>query len=212
MLVSHVLVPPAMEAILSSPEQPRAGLPGRRPRLHGHGLRGVRADRRAATTCPIVVTGFEPLDILQGMLHVRARSSKRAAPRSRTSTRAPCAATATAPAQQLMRRGLPTSCDRKWRGIGEIPASGLGLRRRVRATSTPSGASASATSRREEPAECISGLVLQGQKKPHECPAFGTRCTPEQPLGAHHGLHRRRLRRVLPLPPRRLADAGRDSR
>jgi hydrogenase expression/formation protein HypD len=74
-------------------------------------------------------------------------------------------------------------CDRKWRGIGEIPASGLALR--------PEFARYDAALRfglgdvaAEESAECMAGLVLQGLKKPMECPAFGTRCTPEHPLGA----------------------------
>jgi hydrogenase expression/formation protein HypD len=85
-------------------------------------------------------------------------------------------------AQELMRQIFRT-VPRKWRGVGEIPQSGLGL----------SGAYAAFDAERkfgmaehhvEEPAECISGLVLQGLKKPHECSAYGTKCTPEHPLGA----------------------------
>ncbi|MFA7004116.1 MAG: hydrogenase formation protein HypD, partial [Verrucomicrobiia bacterium] len=72
---------------------------------------------------------------------------------------------------------------RKWRGIGEIPQSGLGLRGDYAAFDAELRFGV-ADQRVEEPAECISGLVLQGIKKPHECPVFGTRCTPEHPLGA----------------------------
>src|SRR5512139_1402429 len=72
---------------------------------------------------------------------------------------------------------------RKWRGVGEIPHSGLGLREKYAAfdAETRFGVGHQKV---EEPAECISGLVLQGIKKPHDCPAFGTVCTPEHPLGA----------------------------
>jgi hydrogenase expression/formation protein HypD len=72
---------------------------------------------------------------------------------------------------------------RKWRGVGEIPESGLGLRRQYRPFDAEErfGVAAHAL---DEPSECCSGLILQGLKKPHECPAFGTRCTPEHPLGA----------------------------
>jgi hydrogenase expression/formation protein HypD len=72
---------------------------------------------------------------------------------------------------------------RKWRGIGEIPQSGLGLRPAFRAYDAEIRYAVTGVTC-EESSECISGLVLQGLKKPHECPAFGTRCTPETPLGA----------------------------
>jgi hydrogenase expression/formation protein HypD len=72
---------------------------------------------------------------------------------------------------------------RKWRGIGEIPSSGLGLRGRYRAFDAEARFGL-AEARLDEPGECISGLIMQGLKKPHECPAFGTRCTPEHPFGA----------------------------
>ncbi len=73
---------------------------------------------------------------------------------------------------------------RKWRGIGEIPASGLGLRAGVRRRSTPSVRFGVEAITADEPAECIAGEVLQGHKRPHDCPAFGVLCTPERPLGA----------------------------
>ena len=73
--------------------------------------------------------------------------------------------------------------DRKWRGIGEIPRSGLGLREGFAAHDAEKKFEVADISA-EEPGECISGEVLQGVKTPHECPAFGTRCAPEHPLGA----------------------------
>ena len=72
---------------------------------------------------------------------------------------------------------------RKWRGIGEIPSSGLRLRERYRAFDAGERFQVGIGTV-EEPSECIAGLVLQGLKKPFECPAFATRCTPESPLGA----------------------------
>jgi hydrogenase expression/formation protein HypD len=72
---------------------------------------------------------------------------------------------------------------RKWRGVGEIPQSGLGLREEYAAYNAEDRFGVAAYSA-EEDSECISGAVLRGVKKPHECPAFGTRCTPEHPLGA----------------------------
>jgi hydrogenase expression/formation protein HypD len=85
-------------------------------------------------------------------------------------------------AQELLRRVFCV-VPRKWRGLGEIPRSGLGLREEFAAFDAERKFGAGAQ-RVEEPSECLSGLVLQGLKKPHECPAFGTRCTPEHPLGA----------------------------
>ena len=80
-------------------------------------------------------------------------------------------------------RDVFRTVDREWRGIGEIPRSGLALSERYAAFDAEQRFGV-AGQRVEEPAECISGLVLQGVKKPHECHAFGTRCTPEHPLGA----------------------------
>ena len=130
---------------------------------------------------PIVVTGFEPLDILQGILMcVQQLQSGRAEVENQYARAVRRAGNQ--PAQQLVRevfRVVP----RKWRGVGEIPASGLGLS----AAYAPFDAEKKfglVDRRVAEPAECHSGLVLQGQIKPHECSAFGTRCTPEHPLGA----------------------------
>ncbi|MBI5394361.1 MAG: hydrogenase formation protein HypD [Verrucomicrobia bacterium] len=179
-LVSHVLVPPAMEAILSSPN---CRVQGFLAAGHVCTVMGYTEYEPIAKKyrCPIVVTGFEPLDILQGIaMCVRqleqgraevenqyARSVRREGNRS---------------AQQLIRevfRVVP----RKWRGVGEIPQSGLALSEKYAAYDAETRFDVAAV-RVEESGECISGLILQGLKKPHECPAFGTRCTPEHPLGA----------------------------
>jgi hydrogenase expression/formation protein HypD len=179
-LVSHVLVPPAMEAILASPHNRVQGF-----LAAGHvcAVMGCTEYEPIAARfrVPIVVTGFEPLDILQGVQGcIRQLEEGRAEvenPYARAVRRA-----GNEPAQQLIRdvfRVVP----RKWRGVGEIPRSGLGLRSEYAAFDAEARFGVAGVTAQES-AECISGLILQGLKKPHECPAFGTRCTPEQPLGA----------------------------
>jgi hydrogenase expression/formation protein HypD len=179
-LVSHVLVPPAIVAVMSSPQCRVQGFlaAGHVCTVMGYTeYEPIAASHRV----PIVVTGFEPLDILQGIYmcvkqleegrHVvenqYARSVRKEGNR---------------PAQELVSKVFRV-VPRKWRGVGEIPESGLGL--------TPEYAEFDAEQRfdiadytADEPAECISGLVLQGVRKPNECAAFGTRCTPEHPFGA----------------------------
>jgi hydrogenase expression/formation protein HypD len=179
-LVSHVLVPPAMEAILSSPSnRVQAFLAA------GHVCTVMGYEEyvplAAKYRVPMVVTGFEPLDILQGILMcVEQLESGRAEVENQYARSV--RREGNAPAQQIIREVFCV-IPRKWRGIGEIPASGLGV----------SAAYADYDAERkfgvadvtvDESPECISGLILQGLKKPHECPAFGTRCTPEKPLGA----------------------------
>jgi hydrogenase expression/formation protein HypD len=130
---------------------------------------------------PIVVTGFEPLDILQGVLMCVEQLEHGRAEVENQYSRA-VRAEGNRPAQLLLRevfRVIP----RKWRGVGEIARSGLGLNDRYESFDAERKFGL-AEMRVEEPAECLSGLVLQGKIKPHECPAFGTRCTPEHPLGA----------------------------
>jgi len=179
-LVSHVLVPPAMTAILSSPA---ARVQGFLAAGHVCTIMGVKEYEPLAAThhVPIVVTGFEPIDILQGVYmcvkqleegraeveNQYARVVRRAGNRS---------------AQQLIRevfRIVP----RKWRGVGEIPASGLGLQPRYAAFDAEQRFGV-ADRVVDEPGECISGRIMQGLAKPPDCPAFGTVCTPEHPLGA----------------------------
>jgi len=180
LLVSHVLVPPAMEAILSSPDRRvQAFLAA------GHVCTVMGFEEylpiAAKHQVPIVVTGFEPLDILQGiMMCVEQLESGRFEVENQYSRSV--RREGNQPAQKLLRevfRVVP----RKWRGVGEIPASGLGLSEAY-AEYDAEHKFGVANLRVEEPAECLSGQVLQGLIKPHQCPAFGSRCTPEHPLGA----------------------------
>ncbi len=180
LLVSHVLVPPAMEAILSSP---LCRVQGFLAAGHVCTVMGFWEYPPIAAKyhVPIVVTGFEPLDILQGILMcVQQLETGRSEVENAYARSVRLEGNQTA--QQLIRevfRVIP----RKWRGVGEIPRSGLGLSEAYAAFDAEQRFDV-AHHRVEEPAECISGLVLQGIKKPPECPAFGTRCTPEHPLGA----------------------------
>lgn len=180
MLVSHVLVPPAMTAILSSPLNRVQGF-----LAAGHvcTVMGYTEYEPIARQyhVPIVVTGFEPVDILQGIyMCVRQLEEGRAEVENAYSRSVREAGNVRARelVQQVF-RVVP----RKWRGIGEIAQSGLSL--------APEYERFDAERRFglcgpgvEEPSDCISGLVLQGVKKPFQCPAFGTMCTPERPMGA----------------------------
>ncbi|NSW77453.1 MAG: hydrogenase formation protein HypD [Chthonomonadetes bacterium] len=179
-LVSHVLVPPAIEAILRSPTCRVQGFlaAGHVCTVMGYTEYEPIAQRYHV---PIVVTGFEPLDILQGVyMCVRQLEEGRAEVENQyvRSVRRE----GNRPAQELIREVFEV-VPRKWRGIGEIPQSGLGLREPYQQFDAERRFALS-TGSVEEASECISGLVLQGVKKPPECPAFGTRCTPEHPLGA----------------------------
>jgi hydrogenase expression/formation protein HypD len=107
---------------------------------------------------------------------------KAAAPRSKTNTAAPCGRRAIAPRSNSSNEVFQV-VPRKWRGIGEIPQSGLGLRDAYAGFDAERKFGV-AGMRVDEPTDCLSGLVLQGKIKPHECPAFGAHCTPEHPLGA----------------------------
>jgi len=180
LLVSHVLVPPAMEAILSSPDcRVQAFLAA------GHVCTVMGWEEyipiAAKYHVPIVVTGFEPLDILQGVLMCIQQLETGRAEVENQYSRA-VRQEGNRPAQQLIREVFQV-VPRKWRGIGEIAQSGLGLRDAYAAFDAERKFGVVGL-RVEESSECLSGLVLQGKIKPHECPAFGTRCTPEHPLGA----------------------------
>ncbi|AOI95244.1 hydrogenase formation protein HypD [Burkholderia sp. LA-2-3-30-S1-D2] len=180
LLVSHVLVPPAIEALLSDP---------------GNSVQGFLAAGHVCTVMgyweyepiarrfgiPIVVTGFEPVDLVQGLyLCIRQLEEGRAEVENqylRSVQR-----NGNRHAQDVLGRVFAVQSQR-WRGIGEIARSGLGL--------APAYAHYDALRRfpdvavpPERCSECISGEVMRGLKKPGECPAFGTRCTPEHPLGA----------------------------
>ncbi len=180
LLVSHVLVPPAMEAILSSPNRRVQGFlaAGHVCTVMGY---WEYLPIAAKYHVPIVVTGFEPLDLLQGILScVRQLETGRAEVENQYSRSVREAGNR--PAQELMGKIFQV-ISRQWRGIGEIPASGLGLRPEYAAFDAEKKFGL-ANQRDDEPADCLSGQVLQGFIKPQECPAFGRRCTPEHPLGA----------------------------
>ncbi|MDW8104010.1 MAG: hydrogenase formation protein HypD [Armatimonadota bacterium] len=179
-LVSHVLVPPALEAILNSP---RNRVQGFLAAGHVCTVMGYTEYEPIAQKyrVPIVVTGFEPLDILQGVyMCVKQLEEGRAEVENQYARSV--RREGNRPAQELIREVFEV-VPRKWRGIGEIPQSGLGLREPYWQFDAERRF-ALRTGSVEEASECISGLILQGVKKPYECPAFGTRCTPEHPLGA----------------------------
>ena len=179
-LVSHVLVPPAIEALMQSPHRRVQGF-----LAAGHVcvVMGIEEYHPLAAKyhVPIVVTGFEPVDILQGIYQCIQQLEEGRAEVENAYARA-VRSEGNGPAQHIMTEVFEV-VHRKWRGIGEIPQSGLGLREAFRAFDAETRYGVTGVTR-EESTECISGLVLQGIKKPHECPAFGTRCTPETPLGA----------------------------
>ncbi|MFN7928882.1 MAG: hydrogenase formation protein HypD [Blastocatellia bacterium] len=179
-LVSHVLVPPAMEAILSSPLNRVQGFLAAGHVCTVMGFTEYEPIARRYHV-PIVVTGFEPVDILQG-IYLCVRQLEAGCATVENQYARSVRRTGNEAAQQLIRevfRIVP----RKWRGVGAIPASGLALQEQYQAYDAEQRF-ALADYIAEEPPECISGLIMQGVKKPHECPAFGTRCTPEYPLGA----------------------------
>ena len=179
-LVSQFLVPPAIRALLASPNNRVQGFiaPGHVCTVMGYGeYEKIMRDFGV----PMVVGGFEPIDLLDAVLVVvkllEAGTAAVENQYARSVTRAGNLA-----AQEILRRVFEIS-DQKWRGIGVIPNSGLRLRNEFAAFDAEkifdlSGMTA------EEPAECISARVLQGLQKPTECPAFALRCTPENPLGA----------------------------
>ncbi len=180
LLVSHVRVPPAVTALLSDPENRVQGLlaAGHVCAVMGYWEYEPLAARFHA---PVVVTGFEPLDIANGILAaVRQLETGRA----EVENAYPRAVTreGNAPAQELIDDVFEV-CDRKWRGIGEIPQSGWRLRPAYREFDAESRFEVGDLTVSESPL-CISGLVLQGRKKPNECSAFGKQCTPARPLGA----------------------------
>jgi hydrogenase expression/formation protein HypD len=179
-LVAHVLVPPALEALLSSDEVAIQGLlaPGHVCAVTGYRDYEPLAERYRV---PIVVTGFEPLDLLEGVLAAVAQLEEG---RHRVENQYPRA---------VVREGNPEAMkviedvfevsDRSWRGVGEIPRSGYALAPRYARFDAERVFDVRGVEAKE-PEECLSGLVLQGRLRPSECPEFGTRCTPEHPKGA----------------------------
>jgi hydrogenase expression/formation protein HypD len=179
-LVSHVLVPPAMEAILGSPE---CRVQGFLAAGHVCTVMGYTEYEPIATKykVPIVVTGFEPIDILQGVLMCVSQLEQGRAEVENQYKRS-VRRDGNLEAQKLIREVFAVS-KRKWRGIGEIPDSGLSVSERYAEFDAELKFGLADYDAPESP-DCISGLVMQGRAKPAECPAFGTKCTPEKPLGA----------------------------
>jgi hydrogenase expression/formation protein HypD len=179
-LVSHVLVPPAITSILQTPgNRVQAFLgPGHVCAVMGTAEYEPIVRRYRV---PIVITGFEPVDMLEGILGVvRQLESGRAEVENPY-------ARAVRPQGNLASRRLVDEvfevCDRKWRGVGRIPKSGYRLRFEFRDHDAERRFEVEDIAT-NEPAQCISGQVLRGLKKPRDCPAFGKACTPETPLGA----------------------------
>jgi hydrogenase expression/formation protein HypD len=179
-LCAHVLVPPAMEAVLASPGcRVQAFLaPGHVCTVEGLGAYREVVERHKV---PVVVTGFEPVDLLDGIL---AAVEQLEAGRAEVENRYARAVRndGNAVARRVVEEVFETG-ERKWRGIGPIARSGLKLRAEY-ARFDAVVRFGIGQKEVNEPAECQAGLVLQGRMKPPECAAFGTRCTPERPLGA----------------------------
>jgi hydrogenase expression/formation protein HypD len=179
-LTSHVLVPPSIAAILQSPHNRVQAFLGPGHVCAVMGYREYEAIS-ARYRVPIVVTGFEPVDILEGaLMAVRQLESGRVEVENQY-------------ARAVSRDGNRNArnlidevfeiCDRPWRGIGMIPKSGFKLRFEYRAHDAERIFETGEITTKE-PLICISGQILKGMKKPHDCAAFATECTPQRPLGA----------------------------
>ncbi len=180
LLVSHVLVPPAMRALLGAPDnRVQAFLAA------GHvcAVMGYREYEPIAARhrVPIVVTGFEPLDLLHGVyLAVTALEEGRAGVENQYARAV--SREGNLPAQKLLGEVFEV-CDRAWRGIGVIPGSGWRLRPEFAHYDAERRFDVGGVSAQESPL-CIAGAILTGHQRPHDCSAFGGKCTPEHPLGA----------------------------
>jgi len=180
-LVSHVRVPPAMHAILGSPSNRVQGflLAGHVCAVMGYHEYPSLAEKYRV---PMAVTGFEPLDLAQGILYTvrmleegRLDAVENAYARTVTFE-------GNQPAQKTIAQVFE-DCDRTWRGIGVIPMSGWRLRPDFADFDAEQRFDVGDIQTKESPL-CIAGQILQGLKKPHDCSAFGKECTPEHPLGA----------------------------
>jgi hydrogenase expression/formation protein HypD len=180
LLVSHVLVPPAMEALLSSEN---CVVQGFLAAGHVCTVMGIEEYLPIAAKykVPIVVTGFEPLDLLEG-IHMTVNQLEEGRYEVENQYARAVRREGNRPAQRTISEVFEIA-PRQWRGLGEIPASGFQLRGRFQKYDANLRFPYEGEPARESP-ECISGLILQGIKKPHDCPAFAVKCTPENPLGA----------------------------
>jgi hydrogenase expression/formation protein HypD len=179
-LCSHVLVPPAMRAVLDAPDNRVEGF-----LAAGHvcTVMGMTQYDPIAEhyRVPIVVTGFEPLDLLQG-IHMLLLALEEGRYGVENQYSRSVRASGNEPAQRQI-EAVFEICDRPWRGIGTIPESGLRLRSEFSAFDAERRFGVGDVEARESP-DCIAGEVLQGHKQPRDCSQFGNGCTPEHPLGA----------------------------
>jgi hydrogenase expression/formation protein HypD len=180
LLVSHVLVPPAIRMVLDSPSNRVQGFlaPGHVCTITGTDEYWPIARQYRV---PIVITGFEPLDILQGVLMCVRQLEQGRAEVENQYARAVRAEGNLPAKRQIEEVFQPVA--RKWRGIGEISASGLALRQEYAEFDAERRFDVQRITA-EEPPECLAGEVLQGHRRPFDCPAFGVVCTPDHPLGA----------------------------
>jgi hydrogenase expression/formation protein HypD len=180
MLASHVLVPPAIRLLMRSADSRVQGFiaPG-----HVCTVMGCQQYEQLVSEfhVPIVVGGFEPVDLLEAILML-VRQLEQGQARLENQYVRSVSRLGNVPAQEMVENVFEVD-DQKWRGIGTIPLSGLRLRSEFSAHDAEKYFGMTEIST-EEPAECISALVLKGLKKPTDCPAFALRCMPENPLGA----------------------------
>jgi len=179
-LVSHVLVPPAMEGIL---DDPFCAIDAFLGAGHVCAIMGYRQYHPIAEKykIPIVVTGFEPLDLVQGIYRAVLQLERGEYRVENQYARAVSEAGNTA-AQKVIHQVFEVA-DRQWRGIGTIPESGYALKEAYSAYDAGKRFRLQ-EERPQDTGECIAGAILKGKKKPHECPHFGKKCTPRNPLGA----------------------------
>ena len=179
-LTSHVLVPPAIEAVMNDED---SHIQGFLAAGHVCAIMGMDAYYPLAEKyqIPLVVTGFEPVDLAQGILMVVRQLEKGEHQLENQYSRV-VRPEGNPSAQKVLEQVFEIS-DREWRGIGNIPMSGYELRPEFSAFDANKKFQVN-IEKVPESAECIAGLVLKGIKKPHECPQFGKRCSPQSPLGA----------------------------
>jgi len=179
-LSSHVLVPPAMHAILSSAESRIQGF-----LAAGHVCTVMGYEEYIPVAeqykIPIVVTGFEPVDILKGILSC-VRQLENNEYFVENEYKRFVKKEGNIPAKETMFEVFEIT-DKTWRGIGEIPQSGLKIKEKYRVFDAEYLFDLKQF-KKEEPTVCIAGEIMQGLKKPFECPAFGKTCKPENPLGS----------------------------
>ncbi|MBP6825371.1 MAG: hydrogenase formation protein HypD [Saprospiraceae bacterium] len=179
-LTSHVLVPPAMEAVMNDEE---SSIDGFLAAGHVCTIMGIDEYYPLAERyqIPLVVTGFEPVDLVQGILMVVRQLEKGTCHLENQYSRV--VRPEGNPEARKMIGQVFEIADREWRGIGNIPMSGYELRPEFSAYDANKKFAVN-IEKVPESAECIAGLVLKGIKKPHECPQFGKKCKPQSPLGA----------------------------